>query len=298
MTSVATPPAKRSKSAQCTRLPSFASLLGATPSERLPLSAPSSPCAFERKVPALTSFSSFTETPRRPQLQTHTPAPSTRKEVVEPVKNFAFISHSPATFPLHEPCIDNAQLARRKRRRTSPNELAILQREFEEGSTPNRAKRQEIAAKVSMTEKAVQIWFQNKRQALRRQSLSTGANCPRTVELSLHGTPTKGTINFSTSPNDVCSSPTKQIPTSPVYLKFRSRPSPDRRLSSSPTRPLPAQPNFRVYQDPRTMSSPSAVSEPTALKERDVNVRAPKKEAEIDCIENLLSLKAGNWKSS
>lgn len=84
-------------------------------------------------------------------------------------KSYAFISHSPATFPLQEPSIDNAPLARRKRRRTSPNELSILNKEFLVGSTPNKMRRIEIAAKVNMTEKAVQIWFQNKRQSLRKQ---------------------------------------------------------------------------------------------------------------------------------
>ncbi|CCG25149.1 Yox1 homeodomain-containing transcriptional repressor [Candida orthopsilosis Co 90-125] len=83
---------------------------------------------------------------------------------------YAFISHSPATFPSQEPDIDNAPLARRKRRRTSPHELNILNKEFELGSTPNKARRVEIAKVVHMTEKAVQIWFQNKRQALRKQS--------------------------------------------------------------------------------------------------------------------------------
>lgn len=84
-------------------------------------------------------------------------------------KAYAFISHSPATFPLQEPSIDNAPLARRKRRRTSPNELNILNKEFALGTTPNKSRRLEIAAKVSMTEKAVQIWFQNKRQSIRKQ---------------------------------------------------------------------------------------------------------------------------------
>lgn len=85
-------------------------------------------------------------------------------------KAYAFISHSPATFPSQEPLIDNAPLARRKRRRTSPNELSILNAEFEIGSTPNKLRRLEISKKVNMTEKAIQIWFQNKRQSLRKQS--------------------------------------------------------------------------------------------------------------------------------
>ncbi|VEU23916.1 DEKNAAC105211 [Brettanomyces naardenensis] len=84
---------------------------------------------------------------------------------------YAFISHNQATFLSSEPSIDNARLARRKRRRTSPAELAILQAEFKKGSTPNKARREEIAQKVDMTEKAVQIWFQNRRQALRKSKI-------------------------------------------------------------------------------------------------------------------------------
>lgn len=89
-----------------------------------------------------------------------------------PSRDFAFILHSPATYPSQEPSIDNASLARRKRRRTSPHELSILNQEFQMGSTPSKQRRIEIAKKVSMTEKAVQIWFQNKRQLLRRLKLS------------------------------------------------------------------------------------------------------------------------------
>ncbi len=99
-------------------------------------------------------------------------SPSVRKRKRQtPVKKYAFISHSPATFLSSEPSIDNARLARRKRRRTSPAELAILQAEFKKGTTPNRARRTEIAARVDMTEKAVQIWFQNRRQALRKHKV-------------------------------------------------------------------------------------------------------------------------------
>lgn len=83
--------------------------------------------------------------------------------------NFAFISHSIATFPNQQPKIDNMQLARRKRRRTSPTELSILEQEFAANCRPDRARRERIALKVGMTEKAVQIWFQNKRQSFRKR---------------------------------------------------------------------------------------------------------------------------------
>ncbi|EGW30143.1 uncharacterized protein SPAPADRAFT_57590 [Spathaspora passalidarum NRRL Y-27907] len=123
------------------------------------------------RIPSVHDVTNYSTRSSSPQ-QVHHQAPEQPKPTVSPTsdKSYAFISHSPATFPSQEPAIDNAPLARRKRRRTSPNELAILNQEFEVGTTPNKLRRIEIAAKVNMTEKAVQIWFQNKRQSLRKQS--------------------------------------------------------------------------------------------------------------------------------
>lgn len=83
--------------------------------------------------------------------------------------SLAFITHLPETYQSNEPRIDETQLARRKRRRTSPSELSVLEEEFRTDSRPARQQRERIAARVGMTEKAVQIWFQNKRQQCRRQ---------------------------------------------------------------------------------------------------------------------------------
>ncbi|KAG7660648.1 YOX1 [[Candida] subhashii] len=146
-------------------------------------------------------------------------------------KSYAFISHSLATFPSQEPSIDNAPLARRKRRRTSPNELAILNQEFEIGTTPNKARRIEIASRVSMTEKAVQIWFQNKRQSLRKQSShekEVTVLPPRYV--------IAGPISSNnTSPGAVSAQIISSTPTKPIFTKSVSLPvSPPRSLSYPP----------------------------------------------------------------
>ncbi|KAL6950033.1 hypothetical protein ACO0QE_000703 [Hanseniaspora vineae] len=83
---------------------------------------------------------------------------------------FAFISHSQKSFSQEEePDIDNAQLARRKRRRTSRHELSFLEAEFAKDSIPNKLKRKALAEKCKMTETSVQIWFQNKRQSLKKK---------------------------------------------------------------------------------------------------------------------------------
>lgn len=97
---------------------------------------------------------------------------------------FAFITHSQETFPTKEPKIDNAPLARRKRRRTSTQELNILQAEFNQCSAPDKRKRQELAERCNMSEKAIQIWFQNKRQASKRQR-----TCAQKVTCHLESTP-------------------------------------------------------------------------------------------------------------
>lgn len=154
-----------------------------------------------------------------------------KKAKVSPAneKSYAFISHSPVTFPSQEPSIDNAPLARRKRRRTSPNELSILNNEFEIGQTPNKLRRLEIAEKVSMTEKAVQIWFQNKRQSLRKQTSVEKeiTELPSTVTIS---TPIKPTLQKSESQPFIPSPSaftTKQRPRSATSIPIAQVPQPN-----------------------------------------------------------------------
>ncbi|KAG5438658.1 hypothetical protein PCK2_000937, partial [Pneumocystis canis] len=66
---------------------------------------------------------------------------------------------------------------KRRRRRTMPHELAILEEEYLKDERPDLLNRQRIAAKINslsenddkMGSREIQIWFQNKRQAMRRQ---------------------------------------------------------------------------------------------------------------------------------
>lgn len=48
----------------------------------------------------------------------------------------------------------------KKRRRTSPQELATLESNFQQNPLPDLQLRQSIAKKLNMTPRAVQIWFQ------------------------------------------------------------------------------------------------------------------------------------------
>lgn len=139
-----------------------APIIARSPYRPLGGSAGTSPTsAFQSPLP-------WTLPESRPVVETK-PAAKKESSTKPEAKVFAFISHCPATFPSQEPAIDNAPLARRKRRRTSSHELSILQLEFNAGPNPNKARRQQIAQRVQMDEKAVQIWFQNKRQSVKRR---------------------------------------------------------------------------------------------------------------------------------
>lgn len=193
---------------------------------------------------------------QRQQQQATETSPSAQHEQ----KKYAFISHNQATFLSCEPDIDNARLARRKRRRTSPAELAILKEEFRKGSTPNKARRKEIASKVDMTEKAVQIWFQNRRQALRKSKIlkKVTVEVPKREELSSadsslgsldHDTDSVSTDSAGTSPTN---SPLKSNRTRDALNLTSSSPA---RMSQVPEGKLPPKGVFMTPSKPERQAS-------------------------------------------
>ena len=51
----------------------------------------------------------------------------------------------------------------KRRRRTSPAELALLENHFKRNPLPSQVERANIAVQVGMTNRATQVWFQNRR---------------------------------------------------------------------------------------------------------------------------------------
>ncbi|KAL9128999.1 MAG: hypothetical protein Q9217_002433 [Psora testacea] len=88
-----------------------------------------------------------------------------------PEVNFAFLVNTQRSLGQNAaPSIDNQRLARQKRKRTSPEDHAILEAEYERNPKPDKTARQELVKRVALGEKEVQIWFQNRRQMTRRKS--------------------------------------------------------------------------------------------------------------------------------
>ncbi|GHJ90229.1 hypothetical protein NliqN6_6631 [Naganishia liquefaciens] len=50
------------------------------------------------------------------------------------------------------------------RKRTTTEQLAVLEKAFDDGAKPTASTRREIAEKIGMTPRSVQVWFQNRRQ--------------------------------------------------------------------------------------------------------------------------------------
>lgn len=115
----------------------------------------------------------------------HTPVPM--NDVPSPIPNGA--SHS---IQINGPSTSNSsrrpprkstltqQQKNQKRQRATQEQLVTLEVEFNKNPTPTATVRERIAAEISMTERSVQIWFQNKRakiKLLAKKSIETGEDC-------------------------------------------------------------------------------------------------------------------------
>ncbi|KAJ9614558.1 Homeobox protein yox1 [Cladophialophora chaetospira] len=88
----------------------------------------------------------------------------------------AATQHAHYAFQLHPTRISPPALpgeasgVKAKRRRTSPQDHVVLEAAYQKNSKPDKVQRAQIVAQVSLGEKEVQIWFQNRRQNDRRRS--------------------------------------------------------------------------------------------------------------------------------
>ncbi|KAG5919059.1 hypothetical protein E4U42_006617 [Claviceps africana] len=116
-----------------------------------------------------------------------------------------------------------------KRKRTAAKDKMILEEAYRSNPKPDKQARQEIVARVSLNEKGVQIWFQNRRQNDRRKSrpLSTEelaalrfggmhhASSDPTSSRGAMASMEPGDRSFSSSDPSSSSRPVDQEPASP-----------------------------------------------------------------------------------
>lgn len=64
------------------------------------------------------------------------------------------------------------------RRRISSDQCSILETEYLINTKPNATKRHQLAERLGMTPRTVQIWFQNKRAKVKQQQIKSGGQLP------------------------------------------------------------------------------------------------------------------------
>ncbi|KAF9736759.1 Homeobox protein HOY1 [Paraphaeosphaeria minitans] len=72
------------------------------------------------------------------------------------------------------------QQKNQKRQRATQDQLVTLEVEFNKNPTPTAATRERIAQEINMTERSVQIWFQNRRAKIKniaKKSIEDGGDC-------------------------------------------------------------------------------------------------------------------------
>jgi len=172
--------------------------------------------------------------------------------------------------PLEEAGSDS--LNKKKRQRTSPEQLAILEQIFQTDKMPNQQTRVHLADQLGMSSRRVQIWFQNKRAKVKR-----GVS-------KMEGGVDESAINMvrrnSTSSNSSVSSP--QSPSSP---SVPSDDVPSSSSSSSPSSPVVPQLQLplQLQSCNNTTSTIISTSHPTVVHNNNHIINASSAPTKLSC---------------
>ncbi|KAL2870843.1 uncharacterized protein BJX67DRAFT_249993 [Aspergillus lucknowensis] len=119
-----------------------------------------------------TSTTATVRTTTSPSSAASTPSPSTSSATTAP-------STTGTRRPQRKSTLTQQQ-KNNKRQRATQDQLVTLEMEFNKNPTPTAATRERIAQEINMTERSVQIWFQNRRakiKMLAKKSIETGEGC-------------------------------------------------------------------------------------------------------------------------
>jgi len=157
---------------------------------------------------------------------------------------------------------------KKKRQRTSPDQLAILEQIFQTDKMPSQQTRVQLADQLGMSSRRVQIWFQNKRAKVKRGGLGKSSDAfqpPMSPQLDLdNGSPS------SLSSSSCLSEPSSPVPdsscspsSSPPTLSMLSNTPPSPSSAVVPSSPsLPSTPRQISSQAAQLQFSLSSIAQP------------------------------------
>lgn len=146
---------------------------------------------------------------------------------------------------------------KKKRQRTSPDQLAILEQIFQTDKMPSQQTRVQLADQLGMSSRRVQIWFQNKRAKVKR-GLGKSSD-------GFQQTPSSPTLDIdssnasSLSSSSCLSEPSSPVPDSPCSSSPSPSPPSLSMLSNLPLSPssvVPSSPSLPIT--PRHISAQAA----------------------------------------
>ncbi|KAI0949404.1 hypothetical protein AcW1_009031 [Taiwanofungus camphoratus] len=133
----------------------------------LPPPVPSTGFESSGMMPRRASMSVDRTVPSR--LSMHGPSPYPRNPPM--VSPSAYVPEPPVA----EPAI------KKKRKRADAEQLKVLNETYNRTAFPSTEERAELAKKLGMSARSVQIWFQNKRQAMRQSTRQASSSAPPTT---------------------------------------------------------------------------------------------------------------------
>ncbi|OJA13077.1 hypothetical protein AZE42_01890 [Rhizopogon vesiculosus] len=162
------------------------------------------------------------------QVEAHGPSPYARGFIT----NTKMTEEPAQMLPNEEPTI------KKKRKRADAAQLKVLNETYARTAFPSTEERAELAKKLDMSARSVQIWFQNKRQSM-RQTTRQSSTSVSTPHQSFHMSP---------QADDHSSFPTGSVsPTNVSHSAYSVRPSQDSRSAPQDSRSS----NLHRQDDPR-----------------------------------------------
>lgn len=149
---------------------------------------------------------------------------------------------------------------KKKRQRTSPDQLAILEQIFQTDKMPSQQTRVQLADQLGMSSRRVQIWFQNKRAKVKRGlGKSSDGIAPDSPILDIETSTSLSSSSCLSEPSSPMV-PDSSFNGSPSFSPSSSSPPTLSLLSAMPPSPssavVPSSPSFP--QTPRQLISQAA----------------------------------------